>query len=260
MDVPAQQRSATGAVQELAVAARGDGHDSQLAGSKLERQALHAGCGQTLKRPYILLGHGLCMSLDPFGVGQQKRPRLAAADLWALRNCAIDQPPDTGARANNLLAGGWAVHTLTSAAVDRATCLRRPDLGRRLAAQSAQALLALMLPPPDLALVLADGLSATAAHQHGAALLSQRRKAVPGTLRLSPVFLATQARLALSDEVGEVCSLSLTKILVEGQRPCFSWRVCAARRRPGPPGHQSSRRRYPARAPGPARSSARRSR
>jgi ethanolamine ammonia-lyase small subunit len=148
--------------------------------------------------------------------------RFAAAHAQA--RDAVHQPLDTAALAIELHAEGWAVHPVASAAADRATYLRRPDLGRRLgpaSAKSLHALQALALPPPDLALVLADGLCATAAQQHGAALLGHLRRALAGAVSLSPVFLATQARVALGDEVGELLQARAVLVLL-GERPGLS--------------------------------------
>jgi ethanolamine ammonia-lyase small subunit len=145
--------------------------------------------------------------------------RFAAAHAQA--RDAVHQALDSQALTTALQAEDWAVHTLASAAPDRATYLRRPDLGRRLAAPSAQALQAVSLPSPDLALVLADGLSAAAAQQHGVALLRPLRVALAGALALSPVFLATQARVALGDEVGELVQARAVLVLL-GERPGLS--------------------------------------
>ena len=145
--------------------------------------------------------------------------RFAAAHAQA--RDAVHQALDSAALAAALQAQGWDVHDLASAAPDRATYLRRPDLGRRLARASATALSALALPPPDLALVLADGLSASAAQQHGVAVLRHLRTALAGALNLSPVFVATQARVALGDEVGELLSARAVLVLL-GERPGLS--------------------------------------
>jgi len=152
--------------------------------------------------------------------------RFAAAHAQA--RDAVHQALDTDALTTALRADGWAVHSVVSAAADRAAYLRRPDLGRRLAPASAQSLQALQaqaqaqsLPPPDLALVLADGLSAAAAQQHGVAVLAHLRTALAGALRLSPVFLATQARVALGDEVGELLCARAVLVLL-GERPGLS--------------------------------------
>jgi ethanolamine ammonia-lyase small subunit len=144
--------------------------------------------------------------------------RFAAAHAQA--RDAVHTALDTQALTTGLHADGWATQRLHSAAPDRPTYLRRPDLGRRLDTASAGALLA-QDPPPDLALVLADGLSASAAQQHGAALLRHLRAALAGTLRLSPVFVATQARVALGDEVGRVTGARAVLVLL-GERPGLS--------------------------------------
>ena len=145
--------------------------------------------------------------------------RFAAAHAQA--RDAVHQALDSDALTTALQADGWAVHPITSAAAARATYLRRPDLGRRLAPASATALQALALRAPDVALVLADGLSAAAAQQHGVELLRHLRTALAGALRLSPVFLATQARVALGDEVGELVGARAVLVLL-GERPGLS--------------------------------------
>jgi ethanolamine ammonia-lyase small subunit len=108
-------------------------------------------------------------------------------------------------------------------ATDRATYLRRPDLGRQLDEGSLEQLRALAPPqPPDIALLLCDGLSATAVHDHGVrtvrALLDgfRRRK-----LQCAPVVLVTNGRVALSDVVGEVLGARAALIVV-GERPGLS--------------------------------------
>ena len=55
---------------------------------------------------------------------------------------------------------------VASEAADRATYLRRPDHGRQLNAASRAALERIAGAPCDLALVIADGLSAAAVHAH----------------------------------------------------------------------------------------------
>src|SRR5437879_4119187 len=57
---------------------------------------------------------------------------------------------------------------LRSSARDRATYLRRPDLGRRLSEESRARL---VRGDYDAALIVADGLSAIAVHHHALALL-----------------------------------------------------------------------------------------
>jgi ethanolamine ammonia-lyase small subunit len=71
---------------------------------------------------------------------------------------------------------GYPILQVHSQAVDRKTFLRRPDLGRRLSAESRQLLLGYAAqnnPTPALLFVLGDGLSAKAKaiHRHALAVL-----------------------------------------------------------------------------------------
>ena len=111
------------------------------------------------------------------------------------------------------------VHSLAS---DRATFLRRPDLGRRLDNASRERLHAQRASDaPDVVFVVADGLSALAAQRHGPALL---RAIVPclneqqNAWQIGPVVIAEQARVALGDEIGELLGARQVAMLI-GERP-----------------------------------------
>lgn len=104
-----------------------------------------------------------------------------------------------------------------SAAPDRATYLRRPDLGRRLDAASAAALPA---GDWDILFVVADGLSAAAVQANAAPLVHACVARLPA-LRIGPVVLAGQARVALGDEVAAAMGARLVALLV-GERPGLS--------------------------------------
>lgn len=109
-----------------------------------------------------------------------------------------------------------AVH---SDAPDRATYLRRPDLGRRLDADSPARLHAAADTPCDLALVIADGLSAAAVQQWAAPVVHEVLARVPGwTVR---IVTARQARVALGDPVGLALGATLAAVLI-GERPGLS--------------------------------------
>jgi ethanolamine ammonia-lyase small subunit len=111
---------------------------------------------------------------------------------------------------------------LPSAAPDRATYLARPDLGRTPAAHLAPA------GPtpddsagrPDLAVVVADGLSAQAVHRHAVPLLEALLPLVP-QLDVAAPWLAVQARVALGDHVGAHLGAAMTLVLI-GERPGLS--------------------------------------
>ena len=108
-----------------------------------------------------------------------------------------------------------------SQATNRQEYLQRPDLGRQLD-EASRATLASHAAGCDLALVLADGLSATAVNSHARPLL---RRLVPALrqagLRLGPLVLAEQARVALGDEVGHLLRARLVLVLI-GERPGLS--------------------------------------
>jgi ethanolamine ammonia-lyase small subunit len=101
-----------------------------------------------------------------------------------------------------------------SAAGDRSEYLRRPDLGRKLAAESASRLAA---GPYDAVFVIADGLSASAVQAHAAPLLRAIAARLP-EWRLGPVVMAEQARVALGDEIGARMAASMVAVLI-GERP-----------------------------------------
>jgi len=108
--------------------------------------------------------------------------------------------------------------TLASAAPDRASYLRRPDLGRTLAPASA----ALLHPSPcDILLVIADGLSATAIDRHAIPLLAALLPTLPSNQTLGPLCIATQARVAIADHIGSLLHAQLSVILI-GERPGLS--------------------------------------
>jgi ethanolamine ammonia-lyase small subunit len=107
-----------------------------------------------------------------------------------------------------------------SRAPDRASYLLRPDLGRTLADDCEPDLRACK-GPFDVVLVLADGLSAIAAQAHGAPLLQALMAQVHPAWRVAPLIVATQARVALGDDIGEALAARLVVMLI-GERPGLS--------------------------------------
>jgi ethanolamine ammonia-lyase small subunit len=101
---------------------------------------------------------------------------------------------------------------LHSAAPDRTTYLRRPDLGRKLAAD-----MQLEKGDYDAAIVIADGLSASAVHHHAAPLLEALRPLLEGW-NLAPLTVVLQGRVAIGDEIGQRLGARQVAILI-GERP-----------------------------------------
>ncbi|WP_436697898.1 ethanolamine ammonia-lyase subunit EutC [Nocardioides sp. BYT-33-1] len=157
----------------------------------------------------------------PARIGQQRfgeapgtRERLAFASAHAAARDAVHTPLDVPALVADLasIPELAAPVVVASAAPDRATYLTRPDLGRRLRDPLPPA-----EPGADLAVVLADGLCATAVQRHATGVLRALLPLLPGT-RWAPPVIATQARVALGDHVGATWRTRLTLVLV-GERP-----------------------------------------
>jgi Ethanolamine ammonia-lyase light chain (EutC) len=128
--------------------------------------------------------------------------------------------PGRGMQCITRWTSSLALHqavVLKSAAPDRATFLRRPDLGRLLAQESVQRLTA---GDWDAVLVVADGLSATAVHRHAAALIDALMPRLEGW-RIAPVCVVEQGRVAIGDDIGERMGARLAVVLI-GERPGLS--------------------------------------
>jgi ethanolamine ammonia-lyase small subunit len=102
---------------------------------------------------------------------------------------------------------------LHSAAPDRATYLRRPDLGRKLAECDLER------GDYDAAIVIADGLSAPAVHRHAVPLLDALQ--LGGDWRLAPLMVALQGRVAIGDEIAQRLGARMVVVLI-GERPGLS--------------------------------------
>jgi ethanolamine ammonia-lyase small subunit len=114
-------------------------------------------------------------------------------------------------------AVGRPVIEVRSRAKTRSEYLKRPDLGRLLDPEDAA-----RLPKThdELAIIVADGLSATAVHRHAASLVVALIERLPDW-RIAPIILATQGRVALGDAIGEALGAQCALILV-GERPGLS--------------------------------------
>jgi ethanolamine ammonia-lyase small subunit len=107
-----------------------------------------------------------------------------------------------------------ATMVVHSQAQDRLTYLRRPDLGRRLGEKSKEKL---PIGPFDIVFIVADGLSAEATSRHAPEVLRAAVDAL-SDLSIAPVVIASQARVALADEIGERMKAAISVILL-GERP-----------------------------------------
>jgi ethanolamine ammonia-lyase small subunit len=122
--------------------------------------------------------------------------------------------------AEGIDALGLQTLQVSSRAQNRKDYLRRPDLGRQLDPVS-QELLARCGPGPcELVIVIGDGLSPSAVNAHAVALL---RRLIPGlgAIKLGFVVVASGARVALGDKIGELLGARMAVMLI-GERPGLS--------------------------------------
>ncbi|HET6246516.1 MAG TPA: ethanolamine ammonia-lyase subunit EutC [Tepidisphaeraceae bacterium] len=144
---------------------------------------------------------------------------LEFAVAHAAARDAVHAALDIDALAESLRELGLGAIQLSSRALDRATYLHRPDLGRRLDAPSLSQLR--QLPPGeiDIVIIIGDGLSAPAPQQQALPLL---RELIPllqaDGLRIGPICIVREARVAIEDEIGAELRARAAVILV-GERP-----------------------------------------
>lgn len=134
---------------------------------------------------------------------------------------AVHTPLDIDALRATLAAHHWPSLAVNSAAPDRPTYLKRPDLGRILSPDSL-ALLSQPQAPCSIAVVVADGLSSAAVTANAEPVLAEllpllRRAGRPW----GEIVVATQARVALGDAIGEALQADAAVVLI-GERPGLS--------------------------------------
>jgi ethanolamine ammonia-lyase small subunit len=138
---------------------------------------------------------------------------------------AVHLPFDHAGLSAQLTERGRESLLLHSAAADRNSYLQRPDLGRKLSDESAQALREYAAAHPggvDLAIVVADGLSALAVHRHTLPFLNRLDEQMSADgWSMAPVVLVEQGRVAVGDEVGQLLGATMLVMLI-GERPGLS--------------------------------------
>ena len=158
------------------------------------------------------------VALGRAGSGLPTRELLRFELAHAQARDAVAETLDTTSLHAELAAAGLPVLHVTSRAADHRTYLQRPDLGRRLDEASAHQLAASDI--SDIAIVIADGLSALAVLRYAAPTVLALLPLIKG-FRIAPLVLATRARVALADEVGSLLGARLALILL-GERPGLS--------------------------------------
>jgi len=160
------------------------------------------------------------------GVSVPTRAHLEFQIAHAKARDAVLLPLEKQSLFAALAKAGFPATELASRARDRREYLVRPDLGRRLDPQSAQTLREMASAEggsaPDLAIVVADGLSSTAIERQAVpfldafAPLAQKR----GWTMTGALFV-NLGRVAVGDEAGEILRAKAVAVLI-GERPGLS--------------------------------------
>ncbi|MEF2074506.1 ethanolamine ammonia-lyase subunit EutC [Consotaella aegiceratis] len=161
------------------------------------------------------------IGLGRFGAGLPTAAHLDFAEAHAKARDAVHTAFDVDDVAERLSRQGLPSVRVRSEVPDRATYLRRPDLGRRLAEDSRVELAAIKEGPFDLVIVIADGLSARAVNLYAAETAAAVVQHLPADWRFAPVVIAEQGRVALSDPIGEALRAEAALMLI-GERPGLS--------------------------------------
>ena len=161
------------------------------------------------------------IALGRTGVSLPTQEILDFGLAHAMARDAVHLPLDVEGLCAALAAANFATLTVHSAVNNRPSYLLRPDLGRRLDEASASKLAAHPEKGADVALLVGDGLSSMAIKNHALPTLQALRSMLPPAWKVSPVVVASQARVALSDEVGSLLQARLVVMLV-GERPGLS--------------------------------------
>jgi ethanolamine ammonia-lyase small subunit len=167
-------------------------------------------------------------ALTPARIGLARAgASLATAPLLDLRLAearardAVHAGLDAARLADDLAALGGPVLTVASAAHDRQSYLMRPDLGRSLAPEAAAGL-APHAGSHDVALVVADGLSARAVQMHAPPVLAAALPTLRAVgWRIAPIIIVRHGRVAVGDAIAAALGAACVAILI-GERPGLS--------------------------------------
>jgi ethanolamine ammonia-lyase small subunit len=165
------------------------------------------------------------IGLGRSGAAMPTREVLNFALSHAMARDAVTTPLDWTPIETGLQALGLETLRIKSATHDRSEYLRRPDLGRRLSADSREALQRASekaSSKPDLVVLVGDGLSSLGVAANIVPMMSALLNHVQQSgWTLGPLLLADDARVALGDEAGEILGAKAVLVLI-GERPGLS--------------------------------------
>ena len=158
------------------------------------------------------------IGLQRTGASLSTAPLLDFRLAHARARDAVHEPLDQPRLAADITGLGIEVLQVASAVTDRPQYLLRPDLGRRLATDTAAAL-ERHAGRYDFALVVADGLSARAVQMHAQPILSHLLPMLRAEgVSLAPVTVVRHGRVAIGDAIAEALGAAAVAVLI-GERP-----------------------------------------
>lgn len=162
------------------------------------------------------------IALGRSGVSQPTASQLEFQLAHARARDAVHLALDHQALADRLSeACALPCIALHSAAESRHVYLQRPDLGRKLD-DASRAALAGTHAPCDLAIVIADGLSALAIGQNAPPFLrALMARLAAERWSVAPLAIVRQGRVAVGDEIAHLLNARAVVVLI-GERPGLS--------------------------------------
>jgi ethanolamine ammonia-lyase small subunit len=159
--------------------------------------------------------------LGRFGAGVPTRAAQSLLLDHARARQAVWSEVDWKVLASRLTDLGLEIAEVQSEAGNRGVYVRRPDLGRRLS-RAATERLSGMHTGANVVIVVADGLSPSAVEAHAVPLVrAVVERLAARRLSVAPLVLASQARVALGDPIGEGLKARVSIVLI-GERPGLS--------------------------------------
>jgi ethanolamine ammonia-lyase large subunit len=160
------------------------------------------------------------IALGRTGDSLPTEPALAFQLAHAEARDAVRYALDINTLVAELQADGFKTIQVETNAPDRITYLQQPSFGRTLSSASRDQLIAQPSYKPDLVFVIADGLCPLAIEHHAPVVVHAFRELAP-EWTIGPVIIATQARVAIGDEIGALLGTAAVAVLI-GERPGLS--------------------------------------
>ena len=164
------------------------------------------------------------IALGRAGVSIPVKAHLEFQLAHALAKDAVNIPLDFVSLERQLTEQGYQTLLLHTQAGDRQIYLQRPDKGRLLNQLSVQKTEQAMkhTAAPDIALIVADGLSSKAIDSHAVPFLKLLIPKLKNLgFSLSPLCLVEHGRVAIGDPIADIFSAQMSVVLI-GERPGLS--------------------------------------